>query len=245
MELGLATPLEKMSVIGARPQHDTFGIDNAMLVFPGDPKRSIIYERLSRRGRGQMPPLVVATTDNNAVALFREWISSMRAADNYIREWTMDDLVPSLPQLATGRSIEAGKAAFTSAGCVQCHKFGAAGGSVGPDLTAVGSRLAPQGILESIVLPSKVIADGYAATEIETRAGEAYSGRVASEDAVTVTLQPATATAEPIVIRKTEIKSRSLSKTSNMPTGLANTLRRDQILDLIAFLTAQPRPPGR
>src|SRR5207247_10347230 len=61
MELGFTTTPERMNLFGARPQHDTFGIDNAMLISPGDPRRSIVYQRLSRRGPGQMPPLVRAT----------------------------------------------------------------------------------------------------------------------------------------------------------------------------------------
>jgi len=55
MQLSFATKREDMNVISARPQHDTFGIDNAMLIAPGEPDRSILYQRLSRRGRGQMP----------------------------------------------------------------------------------------------------------------------------------------------------------------------------------------------
>src|SRR5262249_43541270 len=42
MELGFTTGRERMNLFGARPQHDTFGIPNAMLVFPGEPDRSIL-----------------------------------------------------------------------------------------------------------------------------------------------------------------------------------------------------------
>src|SRR5205085_8181364 len=77
MELGLTTKSERMNLFGARPQHDTFGIDNAMLVFPGDPNRSVLYQRISRRGRGQMPPLVTTVPDRKAIALFGDWIKSM------------------------------------------------------------------------------------------------------------------------------------------------------------------------
>src|SRR5947207_7409028 len=71
MELGFATAPERMNVFGARPQHDTFGIDNAMLISPGDAERSILFQRVSRRGRGQMPPLVITVVAERALALFR------------------------------------------------------------------------------------------------------------------------------------------------------------------------------
>src|SRR5205085_2188570 len=45
MDLGFTTAPERMNIFGARPQHDTFGIDNAMLICAGDPERSILYRR--------------------------------------------------------------------------------------------------------------------------------------------------------------------------------------------------------
>ena len=56
--LDFTTAADAMNVVSARPQHDTFGIDDAMIVAPGDPDRSILLQRVARRGRGQMPPLV-------------------------------------------------------------------------------------------------------------------------------------------------------------------------------------------
>src|SRR6185503_8543987 len=91
MELGFSTRPERMNLFSARPQHDTFGIDNAMLIFPGDPDRSILYQRLSRRGRGQMPPLVSTVTDERAVALFRDWIAGMKSPEQFVRDWKMED----------------------------------------------------------------------------------------------------------------------------------------------------------
>ena len=41
MLLSLGTANDQMSLIGARPQHDTFGIQNAMLVSPGAPDQSV------------------------------------------------------------------------------------------------------------------------------------------------------------------------------------------------------------
>jgi putative heme-binding domain-containing protein len=236
MELGFTTASEKMNLFGARPQHDTFGIDNAMLIAPGDPERSILCQRVSRRGRGQMPPLVTAVVDERAVALFRDWIAGMKPQQQFVRDWKMEDLLPALDQVNRGRSFDSGRAAFHATGCSQCHRFVGEGGSVGPDLSGVGRRLAPRDILESIVLPSKVIAEGFATTEIETKSGEVIAGRVEREDDRVIVLRPLSAVDEPVTIRKTEIRKRALSKTSNMPTGIVNTLTETQVLDLLAYL---------
>jgi uncharacterized repeat protein (TIGR03806 family) len=238
MELGASTKLEKMNLLEARPQHDTFGIDNAMLIAPGDPDRSILYQRVSRRGRGQMPPLVTSVTDDAGVTLLRDWIRAMKPSQKFVREWTLDDLLPALEQVKYGRPLESGRNAFRQTGCNQCHRFGGAGGSVGPELDGAGLRFSARDLLESILLPSKVIAEGYATTEIETKSGDMIAGRVEREDEqVLVIRQPLAA--DPVAIRKAEIRERTLSKTSNMPTGTLNTLEKEQILDLLAYLLGQ------
>jgi uncharacterized repeat protein (TIGR03806 family) len=238
MELGFTTKLERMNLFSARPQHDTFGIDNAMLVFPGDPQRSILYQRVSRRGRGQMPPLVSMTVDQRAVTLFRDWIRNLKPEHNFVRDWKMDELLPLLEQVNQGRSFEAGQIAFRQAGCGQCHRFAGEGGSVGPDLSGVGHRLSSRDLLEAIVLPSKIIAEGYATTEIETKSGEVVTGRLEREDDRVVVLRPVAAE-EVVTIRLTEIRHRALSKISNMPTGVVNTLSEAQVLDLLAYLISE------
>jgi putative heme-binding domain-containing protein len=238
MELGISTKAERMNVFDARPQHDTFGVANAMLVAPGETARSVLFQRVSRRGRGQMPPLVTTRVDDRAVALLREWIDSMKPTQTFVRDWKMEDLLPGLAKLRDGRSIDAGRTAFRQVGCNQCHRFRGDGGTVGPELGGE-RRLSPQELLESIVSPSKVITEGYAATEIETKSGDAISGRVEREDDRVVVIRPPLAT-EAVTIEKGQIKQRTLSKTSNMPSGMLNTLTENQVLDLLAYLLSDP-----
>jgi mono/diheme cytochrome c family protein len=78
MELEITTPRDKMRVIGVKPLHDSFGIKDAKLIAPGDPERSILYQRMKRRGPGQMPPLGTAVVDDEAVRLIHDWIASMK-----------------------------------------------------------------------------------------------------------------------------------------------------------------------
>lgn len=242
MELKFTTRLERMKILEARPQHDTFGIDNAMLVAPGDPDRSILFQRLSRRGRGQMPPLVSARVDEKAVALFREWIRQMTPQQKFVRDWKAEDLLVLLPQVKAGRSLESGRNAFRQSGCSQCHRFDGAGGSVGPDLTGLSKRLSLHQILEAVIDPSKTIGDGYASAEIELNSGENLTGRIEREDEQTVVIRTLAAPETPMTLSKREIARRAVSKVSNMPTGTLNTLEEKQILDLFAFLMADGDP---
>jgi uncharacterized repeat protein (TIGR03806 family) len=78
MQLEYATPRDKMKVIDVKPLHDTFGIKDAKLIVPGDPDRSILYQRLKRRGAGQMPPLATAVVDDEAAQVIHDWIKAMK-----------------------------------------------------------------------------------------------------------------------------------------------------------------------
>lgn len=77
MELGFKTARAKTNVIGVRPLHDKFGIENPQLVAPGAPDRSVLLKRMTLRGRGQMPPLATALPDEAGIKLIREWIERL------------------------------------------------------------------------------------------------------------------------------------------------------------------------
>jgi uncharacterized repeat protein (TIGR03806 family) len=77
MELSFHTPWEKTLVYDEKPQHQTFAIPDARVIAPGSPERSVMFQRLSRRGQGQMPPLATSIRDEKALILLREWIQKV------------------------------------------------------------------------------------------------------------------------------------------------------------------------
>jgi len=243
IQLAFTTPLDKMSLIDARPQHDTFGINNAMLVAPGEPKRSVLLHRLSTRGRGQMPPLVTNQVDTEAVEVIQAWIAQLKPTHTFVKAWEMSDFAEELrdwkPEI---RSIEAGRTAFREVGCVQCHRVEGEGGSVGPDLAGLVDRHKPEEVLESILLPSKSIADEYAGSILEVEDGTILEGRIDREDEGEVVLRPYTGEA-PVTLKKNAILQRKKSDLSNMPNGTVNVLKKEQVLDLLGFLLSKPIPP--
>jgi putative heme-binding domain-containing protein len=161
-----------------------------------------------------------------------------------VRRWQMDDLVPALELVGSGRSLSAGQTAFRETGCVQCHRFGGEGGNVGPDLTGVGKRVAANALLESILLPSKVIAEEYATHAFETDDGRVVTGRIEREDDRTVVVRPM-GDAEPLrEIAKDQIVERRRLDRSNMPAGIVDVLEKEQVLDLLAYLLTAPAPPA-
>ena len=236
MELKLATARDAMNLIEARPQHDTFGIANAMLVSPGAPGQSVLLQRLSRRGRGQMPPLGSSAVDRAAIALFQEWIDGLKPSAVFVKNWTMADLEPMLGKLKKGRSIADGRKAFERTGCAQCHQFKGKGGSVGPNLNDLVKRMKPRDVLESIIEPSRTIAESYVMEHFSMSDGTTHFGQAQEETEAVVRLRSLSATSAPVSLAKALIVSRKKLNVSNMPPGTVNTLQEHEILDLLAYL---------
>lgn len=55
----------------------TFGLENAKLIVPGDPYRSVLLYRMSKLGYARMPYIGSRVVDSQGVALIEQWIGSM------------------------------------------------------------------------------------------------------------------------------------------------------------------------
>ncbi|MBP90416.1 MAG: heme-binding domain-containing protein [Planctomycetaceae bacterium] len=245
MEFGFSQSRDDMKIVSIHPQHHTFGVEQALLVAPGAPERSMLYQRVSRRGSGQMPPLVSNLVDHRAARMLHDWIAEMKPERKFVRDWQLADLEKSLDELKQDRSSESGLATYRELGCIQCHRMSGEGGGAGPDLTSIAQRLKPRELLESIIHPSKQIAPEFATTVILTTDGRVVQGRLEDETKSTVKLRPADPFAAPVVMARADIESQKASPQSIMPTGQLNSLEKHQILDLIAFLLSNTRDrPG-
>jgi len=159
-----------------------------------------------------------------------------------VRHWSPDDFASCIDDCEHGRNFATGKRVFEAASCIRCHRFGMHGGAVGPNLTIVGNHYTSKEILESILQPSKVVSDQYAATDFVLRGKPTISGRVQSEDDrhVVVRISPWNDSTE--IIEKSNIRQRRPSRVSPMPDGLLDVFERDEILDLIAYLRSAGNP---
>ncbi|MGC3959676.1 MAG: c-type cytochrome [Verrucomicrobiota bacterium] len=157
----------------------------------------------------------------------------------FVKEWTTSDLALRLEEVKQGRSFESGKAAFNDAQCILCHRFANEGGSVGLELSGVGSKYSLRDILESITEPSKVISDQFQTSNIWKKDGDDVSGRIIDENAQRLIVMPSMLASEvTIEVPLAEIAQRKPSTISAMPTGLVNGLSDEEILDLLAYLQA-------
>jgi len=163
------------------------------------------------------------------------------AGRRIVKEWTVDELVPIVDRgLKGGRNFERGRNLFGAVGCASCHRFDNDGASVGPDLTSVSGRFSVRDLLESIVEPSKAISDQYGAIVIRKKNGDAVTGRVGNlsgEDLMVI--ENMFAPNDFTNVKRQDIESIEPSKVSMMPEGLMNSLKQDEIQDLLAFLLSR------
>lgn len=175
-------------------------------------------------------------------------------------EWKLSDLEGDLKRVGEHRNFLQGQLLFTKLACAQCHKMtGAdaipaaihnhahAGHSHGPSLT-VGPDLAEvikkhkgnaKAVLQEIVEPSKNIEAKYRKFMFAMDSGKYVSGNIVREDKNSVIVQTGPTADQQQSLAKEEIDSRRPSPISIMPAGILNTLDKEQILDLLAYLLAK------
>lgn len=154
-----------------------------------------------------------------------------------VKAWTFEELTPLLEHVNEGRNRRRGKELFVEALCAQCHRREQFGRAIGPDLDSAAAKFSIKDLLETIVVPSKVVEDKYRLLMLETDDGRMIVGQLVGGDAETLSL--AGSPLEPTRIqrvRRTDIVSRTSSPVSLMPEGLLNSLTAEEILDLLAFL---------
>jgi putative heme-binding domain-containing protein len=134
-----------------------------------------------------------------------------------------------------------GERHFRSAtlGCTRCHAIAGAGGTVGPDLAAIGATAQPDFLVEHLLLPTKSVKEGFTAFEFLTQNGDAYSGIRVRENPKEIVLRDAGG--EEIVVTKSKIKRQRDIRTL-MPLGLTDGLSDPELADLVRFLSELGKP---
>ena len=66
---------------------------------------------------------------------------------------------PNKIELETTAALEPGKLVAEQSGCTACHKFGTVGGTIGPDLTEIGTKLPASAIARSLEVGPGIMPD--------------------------------------------------------------------------------------
>ncbi|QEL16238.1 PVC-type heme-binding CxxCH protein [Limnoglobus roseus] len=126
-----------------------------------------------------------------------------------------------------------GKKAFTQH-CAKCHKHSGEGAQIGPDLT--GFAVHPkEEILIAVLDPSRSVEGNYKAYTASLIDGRTIQGLLAAESKTTVELLDAENKRH--AIARDDLEKLTESKKSLMPEGFEKTLTKDELTNLLEFLT--------
>ena len=140
-----------------------------------------------------------------------------------------------------GRDGKADRGAliFQAMACASCHRISGSGGGVGPDLTALGTTLSAERIVEELLWPSRQVKEGYTVLEVLTTGGRIYQGyqRTTKESQQTGELVIQDLSSGKLVtFAEGEVEEKRAAG-SAMPAGLTSLLSAEQLRDLVRYLT--------
>jgi putative heme-binding domain-containing protein len=156
----------------------------------------------------------------------------------FVQAWNVADFDDVISVgLEGNRDFRNGSRLFSAVSCSACHQFKEYSRAVGPDLSKAGDKFSPRDLLESITDPSREILSPYGQMIFELVDGTLVTGRIVSLSGDT--LQVNTDMMRPhelVSVDRKRVRTKTESPVSMMPSGLLNTLSKDDVLDLLAFL---------
>ena len=127
-----------------------------------------------------------------------------------------------------GRAVANGKG-----DCARCHRVGADGSRVGPDLSDIGTTRSAGSLLRSLTDPSSQMMPINRPVRAVTRDGKTINGRRLNEDTYTVQLLDDQERLVSLV--KTDLREYTILTVSPMPS-FKGRLSDDEVADLVAYL---------
>lgn len=133
---------------------------------------------------------------------------------------------------------KAGQAVFERL-CASCHALdpNAATGKLGPNLNGTW-RNGLDYFLENIIDPNAVVGTDFQLNLVTQRDGTVIAGMIEKESATALIVRTMS---ETVTIPRTAIKSREVTPQSIMPAGLLEALPPREAIELLLFLTTEPK----
>lgn len=145
------------------------------------------------------------------------------------------ELAAIVDEVASRGDAQRGEAVFrrTEQACLKCHSIAGAGGQVGPDLVSIGASAQVDYLVESILQPNAKIKENYHSLLVVAD-GRITSGVRVRETEQELVLRDVEDREVAIPLDAIELKK---DGESLMPVGLADTLTRGELVDLVRFLS--------
>ncbi|MEM7476465.1 MAG: DUF6797 domain-containing protein [Planctomycetota bacterium] len=121
--------------------------------------------------------------------------------------------------------------------CAKCHSVTGEASPLGPNLAKFDQQPTPEHLLESILMPSKVIKEGYQTVKVLTEEDQVITGILADENDKVIRLRDPSQPGTMQTLVKDELVSIAKPKQSVMPEGLLSQLAgEEQFYDLAKYV---------
>lgn len=135
----------------------------------------------------------------------------------------------------TGKGdIAEGERLYTSQGCIACHAVDLTAEQKGPYLGSSGSKFTRDYLIESILDPNKVVAQGFQTSVFTMKDDSVHMGFVTNEADGKIELRNIAGQAS--VINRADVEKDEHLSQSMMPPGLGSTLTVEEFTSLIDYL---------
>lgn len=130
--------------------------------------------------------------------------------------------------------VAVGQRLFTAQGCIACHSIDPKAEQKGPYLGAAGAKFTRDYLIDSVLDPSKVVAQGFQTTMLNLKDGTAKMGFVTGEADGVIEVRDITGSVSKV--KRDDVKDESHLPQSMMPPGLAVGLTVDEFTSLVEYL---------
>lgn len=168
-------------------------------------------------------------------------LSAAAGLDADPRPWSEEEMAAFVADVRAHGNPERGEAVFRRAdlNCMGCHRVAGVGGTIGPDLSPIGTSSPPDYLVRAVLLPDEAIKEQYNTLVVLTDDGEIFQGIVVDRDDQRIVLKEANGTLRTVPVHRIEDQREGGSL---MPRGLAALMTREEFVDLIAFLSELGKP---
>lgn len=133
--------------------------------------------------------------------------------------------------------VKEGERLYTTQGCIACHAVDAKAEQKGPYLGAAGAKFTRDYLIDSILEPDKVVAQGFRTATFTMNDGKTmHMGFVTGEADGVISLRDIAGQASKI--NRADVKEEKELPNSMMPPGLGGTLTLDEFTSLIEYLVS-------
>jgi putative heme-binding domain-containing protein len=156
------------------------------------------------------------------------------ASGKHVAELPVEEV--SATALTAHADAQVGQRLFTSLGCISCHATDLKAEQKGPYLGSAGAKFPREYLIESILDPNKVVAQGFQTVLFKLKDGSAKMGFVTGEKDGVVDLRDIQGVTSQI--KRDDVAEEQHLTNSMMPVGLASGLTMEEFTSLVDYLAS-------